>query len=353
MLVVTKNFAMLGFLIVFLQVVVESIESLMADDNGQLGLSTMHLRFGLVFPIFAMLSMAVDLKQVAKIADFGAVAVVTVCGGIMFGSFMRFLDTTGQSSEEHHYTSPVYDFNPQGPMSQWPTMAAKAMAFFLFTFAILSTLPTLRSQLEDPTVMPSVLNWSFTYICGVYIAVMGLGYLGFGRDAAENVIIGFSNGTATSREPVYPMTSSVVAGAMVVSILLSAPLFTLCIMSVFEASGNTQLHTPLSRPNIIFRVSLVFVLALASHNVPFVIEVVGIVSSIFGVCNNVFFPVCLFHKAKQYMPHPVSGTKTAQHVGIVAIGCCVLVFGLTGSIAKLQEKLAAQAAASATTSMTE
>jgi len=346
-LIITKNSAMLGFIIVFLQLVVDSIVSMFldgSDKEAERSLAT-QVRFFAVFPIFVLLAMLRDMSQLARVADFAAVAVVIVVSGILTGSCWRyFLVPMCEEGQEPSADCLAYTLTPPLTDDQGFVdilfVCGKSMAFFLFVFAMLGTVPTLRSQLEVRSDMPRILKTSFAIILSVYLVVMAIGYLGFGQAAPENALTGLAG-----PDPAFPIIAKSGSCCMIVNILLGMPIFAICVISVAESAGTGPIFRPLSPPNIWMRALMMAVLALASHGVPFVVEMIGIVSSVFGVCNNIFFPIALFHGAKKFSPQaPRNPKKLALHSCILLMGLLVLVFGLSGSVSKMMNLLAAEKA---------
>merc|ERR1712032_117739 len=312
-LMVTKNFAFLGFLIAYMQLIVDSILAFLPEENKEQW--TERVRFCIVLPIFCFLAMIRDLKQLSRFSNVGIVAVIIECGSIMIGGV--FLMQTNNHE---------YSLLPTVANSELPGAMGSYIAIFLFSFAILGTVPSVRSQLETPSQMHAVLSNSFMILVVINCTVMTLGYVGFGKETPENAIVGIAEK--------YPAMGKAASCAVIVNVLLSSPLFIFCVISVVEASGSGAIQTPMTLPNICFRISLICVLCLIGAQLPYVGEVIGLVASVFAVCNNIFFPA-IFH----FFARKRSGT-TAQHLlwrkikynGASLVGVCVLIFGFKGSL---------------------
>jgi len=352
-LVVTNSFAMLGFVIVYFGLVSDSIAQFFPQAAA--GKPMMLIRFAIVLPVFTLMAMLKNLKQLARFAILGIVAMAIECFSLVGGSLLigGSAEKCEEGLREHgcrwFSIPPPSDslMDALGPMG-------KAMSIFLFSYAILATVPTVRCQLKDASQMPKVLSTSFSFCTLLNIFIMSIGYFAFGGNAPDNQNDGLSLH--------YPCISMVVAVSIIVNLLLSTPLYSYCLISIFEASGDDGLRTPLTLPNVVFRACLILALATANHFLPYAMEVIGLVSSVFVCANNILFPVFFFYQARRLVNEEQktqqddieqnTGSQFAEkdvnnlvfpslfHVFVLAVGCCVLVFGAQGSLKTLLDKIA-------------
>lgn len=332
---ISNNLAMVGYIIAYMQLVMESMLTFVPEESRNYLSVQRSIRFGFVTPLFCFIAMITNLKQLARFGNVGIIAVIIECGCIVVGGMQELAEGR-----------PYYTFAPYSPDSKDRTFEeqlpytigdlGKYLAVFLFTFAILVTVPSVRSQLADPKEMPGVLKCSFIILVCINCFVMICGYIGFGIDAPENVIAG-EGGIAEK----LPFTGFAACIAVVVNILISSPIFLFCLMTTIEAGGTSALQTPLSLPNIGLRLFLVITFSLIGNVLPYVCEVIGIVSSVFACCNNILFP-CAFHycarkRIKQLPKSPKA--RFLKYCGILAIGACVMFVGFNGSLLSLQKKI--------------
>jgi len=341
-LVISKNVAMMGFVIVYAQLLIDSFATFLSEESRKDGQVLLHLRFGLVFPIFGVLGMVTDLKQLSPFMSIGIVACFLKCWVIMAGGVWLTEEIKACPPEDLSILGNTncrkYSLMPTVDHHELPELIGKNLAIILFSLAILSTVPSVRSQLEEPAQMHKVLSHSFIIIITLDLIIMILGYIGFGGTAStipanENAIVGL-----TEWFPMLALTGSM---SMIVNIMVSYPLFFFCVMQVFESSGNTVLHQPLEIPNIIFRLLLVLFLLSVGASLPYVGEMIGLMSSIFACCNNILFPV-LFHmmsrgKTSTVPRHP--RMRMVKYVGSTVLGIVVMIFGFKGSLQKLLAKM--------------
>merc|ERR1712232_986259 len=105
------------------------------------------------------------------------------------------------------------------------------------------------------------------------------GYVGYGENAADNIIPQIAI--------TFPTVGSITAASIVFSLLYSTVLVVFCVVSIVESfTKDYKVGQQLSVPNIMFRIFFVACLAFTSDCVPYVMQVIGLVSSIFSVCNN-------------------------------------------------------------------
>lgn len=86
---------------------------------------------------------------------------------------------------------------------------------------------------------------------------------------------------------------------------ITAPLFFYCVISVLETTGSDAIRTRGTPPNSVARILFVQVLTMVSWAIPGVLSVVGVFSSVFCVCNNVWFPIVFYHKLCRDAKRPV------------------------------------------------
>eukprot|EP00931_Biecheleriopsis_adriatica_P068687 TRINITY_DN42603_c0_g1_i1.p1 TRINITY_DN42603_c0_g1~~TRINITY_DN42603_c0_g1_i1.p1 ORF type:complete len:521 (+),score=51.53 TRINITY_DN42603_c0_g1_i1:52-1563(+) len=331
-LLVTKNVAMLGYIIAFAQLISDSVSTLLPGEAEDA--PVLLIRFFFVLPTFGILGMVTDLKQIAAWSGVGLFAVVAKClcvytGGVVSASVLPRCTTLNATAADCR----EYSLIPTVPLADVVGTSGKYLAIFLFSFAVLATVPSVRGQLADKSKMHYVLSRSFTIITLIDISVMAAGYYGFGTQSPENIIAGMADS--------FPMIGLTAAAFMIVNILVSFPLYIYCVVSVFESSGSSELHQPLSWSNICFRLTVISSLLGVGALLPYVIEVIGLVSAIFACCNNILYPV-IFHigarsQASVQPANPVM--RFVKYVGSVSIGICVLIFGVQGSLNTLLKKM--------------
>merc|ERR1719491_926538 len=76
-LIISKNLCFLGFIVAYMQLVVDSIASLFDAEvvKDRIGI----IRFCVVLPCFCFLAMIKDLKQLARFSGLGIAAVMLEC----------------------------------------------------------------------------------------------------------------------------------------------------------------------------------------------------------------------------------------------------------------------------------
>merc|ERR1712232_1190523 len=174
-------------------------------------------------------------------------------------------------------------------------------------------------------------------ILGVYLVVMGVGYCGYGNKAQDNVIVSISEDA--------PLIGKAAAVAIIVNLMVSTPIFLYCVFSAIQSTGDDRMRTALTAENIVLRIFIVLLCVLISYGLPFALEVIGLVSAIFGTMNNLFFPNIMYYmtrrkNASTAPPQSPSG-RYIVHIGVLIVGILCLVFGVKGALATLLEKLQA------------
>jgi len=324
----TKNFAMLGFVVSYLQLVVEGVSTFFPGPAADKPVNV--IRFCMVMPVFILLAMLKDLEQLARFAPVGVAAVFVECGGLMLGGILEFGQRSPCRTGEDPSDTGCRDYGilPRGEPSGYADLLGSSCAIFLFSFAVLATVPSLRGSMVEPERMPAVLRTSFSAIACVNIIVMTVSYMGFGLAAPDNAT------TVVSED--FRYLGFAISIAIIFNLLMSTPLITFCLMSFFESTGTDAIRTPMTFPNMGVRLALVVGLTVIGNSLPYVAQIVGLVSSVFGVCNNIMFPI-LFHFFVLGWGRGASGVLRAL---AVAVGFSVMFFGFKGSLQKLEARLA-------------
>mmetsp|Transcript_24517 Transcript_24517/g.58108 ORF Transcript_24517/g.58108 Transcript_24517/m.58108 type:complete len:400 (-) Transcript_24517:102-1301(-) len=328
-LTVTKNFALLGTVTAYIQLVCDSLGSFLSGPMEDKPMLT--IRFCVVLPIFGLLAMLTDLTQLAKLSGVGIGAVVVECGSIILGGLALFF--SAPSCEEDPLGCVHLSLAPTVPSEMLPGRCGKYLAIFLFSYAILAMVPSLRSELADPTQMHAILTRSFGLLVVINCTVMTLGYIGFGAATPDNIMLGIAQK--------FPMLGIIASGSIIINILISTPLNIFCIVTAFEATGNSPVHTPLTSANVVFRVGLITTICLVGSTLPYITEIIGCVASVFACCNNILFPMTFHWYGRQQAGIIPQNPywRQVKYICSLAIGCIVLVFGFSSSVSDLLAKM--------------
>eukprot|EP00929_Paragymnodinium_shiwhaense_P094394 TRINITY_DN5493_c0_g1_i1.p1 TRINITY_DN5493_c0_g1~~TRINITY_DN5493_c0_g1_i1.p1 ORF type:complete len:583 (-),score=89.01 TRINITY_DN5493_c0_g1_i1:410-2158(-) len=347
----TKNFAMIGFTVVYMSMEVGSALSFFDKDfrlnfskNYGIELKTI-VQFGVIMPIFIGLAFIKDLRVLAKFNTLGMLAVIGEIAAILLGSMFHFFDSdTCQTYGERINAADGQAIRTEGgevcrwykaqPDGGFLLKEGSATATCLFAFAVLGTIPSVRSQCANPREAPEAIRIGFFLVFLLYAVVMGLGYLGYGEGSPDNVL------EAVAAQ--YKITGIVGSLSIMINIFISAPLFIICVLSAFEATGTSALHTPMSGPNCVVRVVFIIFCSSVSAVLPYVCEVIGLVSSCFGVFNNIFYPVVFMYalrKSAGAKAPEQAAWKPVVHTGLMVLGGFTMIFGVMGSWESLQKKI--------------
>merc|ERR1712085_226766 len=117
------------------------------------------------------------------------------------------------------------------------------------------------------------------------------------------------------------------------------------VISVIEAFGSGPLFTPLAAPNIVFRASLIGMIVAIGAVLPFVKQVIGLISASFGCVNAFVYPLMLHYSLKRVRPGMLSSGPLIvfAHLLVVGVGVVAIIFGVMGSLDKLLSKMAEEA----------
>jgi amino acid permease len=325
-LMVSKNCYCCGLIIVYLLFESDAFAT-------WIPMSSMMIRFTIVVPVFIVLSMLKDLKSVALLSSLGVAAAFAQVICMEAGAIDRAF-----APPEQTYKLVSGNLGTIGAST----------ATFVFAFGSIATIPSIRSQMANADELPGALRVGFAIVCAIYGSIMYIGYWGFGNAVSDNMIDDINNKCGEFSMFRCAMGSGS-AISIIVNLFISAPTFMLCVVSVFQASGKSPMHTPMTWQNVVFRALFVVILSLVSAVVPYAKQIIGLLSAVFGVCNIIIFPMASFYSLKRKLgplgPLEVRSAKTllqrSVHILVCVIGGVTMVFGVYGALKELHEKITA------------
>jgi len=348
-LAISKNGAMLGFIVVFMQFVTDSFASyLPADFRKEHPNAKPLIRFCVTLPLHLAMTQIKDLTALAKFNNLGVASVVTEVVALIVGALLHYANAESCDGRDSYdrwkakQGSLVADLQQKNPCiwhegmpdpgSEIDAMGSY-MASAVFAFAVLSTIPNLRSQMTYASKAPSALTTGLIIVMVTYIVVMAVGYLGYGEGAPANFAEALAND--------FPAVGLIASTAILINSLISAPIFIICVIEAFENMGSSTLHTAYSLPNQGFRAALVVGLCFTGFVFTDIGSVISLISAVFCVCNNIFLPIFFFHSLRKKVSaaglslEPFPAWKKAFHAFIIIVGMFTMVFGVKGALATL------------------
>merc|ERR1712194_281544 len=102
---------------------------------------------------------------------------------------------------------------------------------------------------------------------------------------------------------------------------------------------------PLAAPNIALRASLILLIVAISAKLPFVKQVIGLISASFGCVNAFVYPLMLHYSLRRVRPGMLASGPliVCAHLLVVGVGAVAIIFGVMGSLDKLISKIAEEA----------
>eukprot|EP00929_Paragymnodinium_shiwhaense_P002389 TRINITY_DN102617_c0_g1_i1.p1 TRINITY_DN102617_c0_g1~~TRINITY_DN102617_c0_g1_i1.p1 ORF type:complete len:521 (-),score=82.61 TRINITY_DN102617_c0_g1_i1:307-1869(-) len=316
-LTVSKNLYFLGTLAVY--IIFES-DALAALFNT----ATDNMRFLVVGPIFLCLAMLKDLQQVKQLMPIGILAAFVQCfcmaGGGIYEAFKPDKATV------------KVDWGLDGGILDW----GASLATFLFGFGSIATMPCLRSQMQNAEELPGSLVTGMTIVTAIYGAIMVIGYLSFGEAVEDNMLNNFN---ASSCVGFQCLLGKLAGLSIIANLFISAPTFILCIVTAFEASGDSDVHTPMTVPNLLFRAALIVWLVVLSRILPYAKQIIGVQSALFATCNSIFIPLLCFLALSRRLACEPPLKQAWPHMLAALTGCICMLVGTSGAVGKLMEKI--------------
>lgn len=329
----TKGIGLCGACLIRIQFQTDSICALFRTEQ------TDYVRFMLVMPLFIGFGCVKDIARLARFSIFGLAGLGLLYFCIMIGGLVAAWSTDRCEGDVYVEGSDCRFYSPVPDDGLALQDIAMVSSLCLLNTAHVAVAASVRPKMSQPSQIIRSSRLAIGLVCTVYFLLMALGYYGFGEGVGEKVIVDIARHS--------PFLGSIAAIGMIVNCTISAPISFLIVVDTLESMGTSTFHTPLSPLNMIWRAGLIVALTLVSWCVPYVAEVIGMLSSVITVSNNVFLPVLLHYylrRSGRVQNDQQSTLKHTFHVGIMITGVGVGIFGFRGSYNKLMMKLSADAA---------
>jgi len=321
MLMISKNFYYCGLIVVYIILEAKSLSTWIPWTEEL-------ITFAIVLPIFLAMAMLRDLTMVVKLN----------CVGITAALLQTLCMEIGALLELRESTPDTYNL-----ISSKVENLGASTASFVFAYGSVAALPSIRGQMQKPEDLPNAFIAGMVIVCLVYMSVMFIGYFSLGNGVADDMIDDITK-HCTGFQCIM---GSGAAGSIVVNLFISSPTFMYVVISTFEASGSSPIHTPLTLPNAAVRVTLIGTLTVISVVVPYVKQIIGLISAVFGVCNIIVFPMLCAYTLKRTTGRMTEIGREARcvaltpffHVVVSVIGFITLVFGAYGGVMQLKSKI--------------
>eukprot|EP00931_Biecheleriopsis_adriatica_P058778 TRINITY_DN35074_c0_g1_i1.p1 TRINITY_DN35074_c0_g1~~TRINITY_DN35074_c0_g1_i1.p1 ORF type:complete len:473 (+),score=67.14 TRINITY_DN35074_c0_g1_i1:177-1595(+) len=321
LLTLAKNLYFSGIIVVYFTFETLSLQLWLPDF-----MTPTVIRWCVVMPIFLCLAMLRDLTVVARFTPVGIVAVLSQSFGILLGCLYEIFVSDRPDSPPKNYVMMDDNLAKLGP----------ALSTFIFGYGFVATLPSLRTQMSNADDLSGALRGAIIIVGAVYLITMGLGYLAFGSSVKDDIITSIGGETCQGFQCVL---GKLVGLSIILNLFISMPTFAFCINSSLESTGSSVIHTPLTLPNIICRALFILCLCFISYQLSYAKQIIAILSAVFSISINYFFPVFSFHALQGLTASRVTRNTCRLHAVIVGIGGLTMCFGVSGGIRDLWREM--------------
>lgn len=218
-------------------------------------------------------------------------------------------------------------------------------SYMVFVYAIVVTLPTLKSTMAEPRRVVPMTVTAFFLVAAMFLSIMLLFYISFGNLGPNNILTGFTHDHppawwATNRPwetGQSTVVGKVLAWSMTIHLLCSDAIYVPCTVVAVEAWAPKLFETNRVAWFAIRVFIILFRLAVATEVTAF-IALTALISSAFCICNNILLPLISFYVAG---PMEKAGVlRRAWHLFIFIFGLVFAVLGIYGAIKNLVESSA-------------
>lgn len=193
--------------------------------------------------------------------------------------------------------------------------------------------PSSRHQMADKSQIIRVNVASCWLTLVLYVVVMAGGYVGSGQAVEDNVLDSYGD---------LPFVRYTGLLAQIVDTLIASPIYILCVINAFEATGTDALRTPLAPPNMVLRASTVLMVTLVSACIPYP-QIVMIFATLFCIFTHLVSPLFLLSGLKRRcvlagrspLQLQTSAAKQGMRMAIVLFAFVAAFFSVSGAVVKL------------------
>mmetsp|Transcript_159963 Transcript_159963/g.489328 ORF Transcript_159963/g.489328 Transcript_159963/m.489328 type:complete len:540 (+) Transcript_159963:105-1724(+) len=231
-----------------------------------------------------------------------------------------------------------------GPSESLLFVVPRIMSYSFFCFAIVCTVPTLQSEMREPSKLGVAGVAAIITASVMLLLIMCLSYWGTGSLGPENIISGMRRGKPLGWWAVsgpWEVGSMSVIGQLI-SVIVASNLVLIdatyvpCAVLALEQSAP-QLWEAGSRGSrtafVVGRLCLVFLRLFVAVGVTSFIALSSLSSSLFCLCNNVLLPIAAFYSTGGAQSTGLA-RKLAHGLSFL-LGCFILVFGTAMALSQL------------------
>lgn len=288
--------------------------------------------WALILSLTTLIYSFYDLGPLARFASKAGPVVgcinifLALAGSVLAGSDSGEFPLDCRDSHDQQYWSLV----PSAGGGAFLSFAG-VLSYFFYCFAMVVTVPSLKSEMSQPKELPRVAGDAYDACVVIFLLVMGAAYWAFGNLGPDNLVQGMridrpAGWWAMSR----PWETG--RGAMVGS-ALSALTTTIMLLidctyvpcAVIAVEGTAPEFFKQSRcARVAARLGVVFMRLLVSTQVHSFVALSSLSSALFCMSNNVLLPILAFYLVGA---QKVSRLRKLMHAVIFALGCFVVAFG--------------------------
>lgn len=233
-------------------------------------------------------------------------------------------------------------------IDSWMKIADVA-SYCFYCFAVVVTIPSMQGQMQDPTELVKAASGGYVVCVAAFLAIMLLGYYAFGNLGPDSIIDAMRHNRPAGwwilNRPWETGTGTVVGQVfswmVTVNLLLTDAIYVPCTVQAVEGWAPCVFRSEqrLTLPKVILRLLYVAFRTLVATMVGKFIELTGLTSSLFCICNNILIPVLAFHRLKAAK---VGHVRKALHFVIFLFGVFVIVVGTTSALTSLSMSTATE-----------
>jgi hypothetical protein len=336
-----------GTLIVYSMLIGQNVHGLLGKTLS------MKIVMAMVTPALIYLALLKD-GELANIMSVGMLASLSSCVLICIKGVMDARIWQSWPRDEHLH---VHSMWPNDPES-----LGTVLAVLFSAFSVMGTVPCIRGQMKKKDEFLPAFQLALMIVFGMYLAVMLLGYWGYGNFVQHNVVDSMMFPPRTPEEALYNQGPEarensginpigVLMAVLVTTYLfLGFSLFFKCVAGMMknllggrENSSLNRLYKEGTRENNVLRGVMVVIVVMVGLAVPHFRDLMAIMSSVCCSCNNVFFPLlfaCLLEK--ESAGTRFSTGRRIAHLAIFVLGLFCFSLGLWSSLSNLLQEMGDQ-----------
>lgn len=339
----TSTFSLFSMICGGLIVLAQNLEAIFPIPDTLPGMPGAGQKWWAFFLTFeTLIFVFVDIGDLLEKSALAGPLVTAGAFLMVFWGCLRAWRASEEFPEECHPADSYYSTWPpiENGIFGFALILAQLASYSVFVFAVVVTVPTLKSQTAKPRRLVPASVVAFAIATALFLALMLAYYASFGNLGPENVIQGMHShrpeGWWATEQPWRTGSETnlgkALAALVSLHVCLGDVIYVGCTVVAFEALVPRRMRGR-KRAKLLVRLGVAAGRTLVATVVTSFTTLSSLTGSLFVVFNNILVPIAGFYAVHGFAS--VGPVRKAAHACIFAFGIYMVVVGTWGSIQSL------------------